>query len=36
MFIQSQCSVPVGQSEQTVLVGRRDVVENEMFERAGL
>ncbi len=25
----------VGQSEQTVLVGRRDFVENEAFERGG-
>ncbi len=28
VFDQSQCSVSVGQSEQTVLVGRRDFVEN--------
>ncbi len=27
VFGQSQCNVPVGQSEQTVLVGRRDFVE---------
>ncbi len=27
VFGQSQCTVPVGQSEQTVLVGRRDFVE---------
>ncbi len=26
---------PVGQSEQTALVGRRDFVENEVFERGG-
>ncbi len=32
---QSQCSGSVGQSEQTVLVGRRDFVENEAFERGG-
>ncbi len=30
---QLQCTVPVGQSEQTVLVGRRDFAENEAFER---
>ncbi len=35
VFGQSQCSVSVGQSEQTVLVGRRDFVENEAFERGG-
>ncbi len=35
VFGQSQCTVPVGQSEQTVLVGRRDFVENEAFERGG-
>ncbi len=29
VFGQSQCTVPVGQSEQTALVGRRDFVENE-------
>ncbi len=29
VFSQSQCTVPVGQSEQTVLVGSRDFVENE-------
>ncbi len=33
VFSQSQCTVPVGQSEQTALVGRRDFVENEVFER---
>ncbi len=33
VFSQSQCTVPVGQSLQTVLVGRRDFVENEAFER---
>ncbi len=31
----SQCSLSVGQSEQTVLVGRMDFVENEAFERGG-
>jgi len=35
VFGQSQCTVPVGQSEQTVLVRRRDFVENEAFERGG-
>ncbi len=35
VFGQSQCTVPVGQSEQTALVGRRDFVENEAFERGG-
>ncbi len=35
VFGQSQCTVPVGQSEQTVLVGRRGFVENEAFERGG-
>ncbi len=35
VFGQSQCTVPVGQSEQTALVGRRDFVENETFERGG-
>ncbi len=33
VFGQSQCTVPVGQSEQTVLVGRRDFVENDAFDR---
>ncbi len=33
VFGQSQCTVPVGQSEQTALVGRRDFVENKAFER---
>ncbi len=28
VFGQSQCTVPVGQSEQTALVGRRDFVKN--------
>ncbi len=28
VFGQSQCTVPVGQSEQTVFVGRRSFVEN--------
>ncbi len=31
--VQSQCTVPVGQSEQTVLVGKRTFLENEAFER---
>ncbi len=35
VFGQSQCTVPVGQSEQTALVGRRNFVENEAFERGG-
>ncbi len=35
VFGQSQCTVPVGQSEQTALVGRRDFVENDTFERGG-
>ncbi len=35
VFGQSQCTVSAGQSEQTVLVGRRDFVENEAFERDG-
>ncbi len=35
VFGHSQCTVPVGQSEQTALVGRRDFVENEVFERGG-
>ncbi len=35
VFGQSQCTVPVGQSEQTVLVRRRGFVENEVFERGG-
>ncbi len=30
VFGQSQCTLPVGQSEQTVLVGRRGFVENEI------
>ncbi len=33
VFGQSQCTVPVGQSEQTALVGRRDFVENKAFLR---
>ncbi len=33
VFSQSQCAGSVGQSEQTVLVGRRGFVENEAFER---
>ncbi len=32
---QSQCTGSVGQSEQTVLVGRREFVENEAFEKGG-
>ncbi len=35
MFGQSQCTVPVGQSEQTALVGRRGFVEKDAFERGG-
>ncbi len=35
VFGQSQYTVPVGQSEQTVLVGRRDFIENDVFERGG-
>ncbi len=35
VFGQWQCTVPVGQSEQTALVGRRGFVENEAFERGG-
>ncbi len=35
VFGQSQCTVPVGQSDQTVLVGRRNLVENDSFERGG-
>ncbi len=31
----SHCTVPVCQSEQIALVGRRDFVENEAFERGG-
>ncbi len=34
-FNHSQCTVPVDQSEQTVLFGWRDFVENEAFERGG-
>ncbi len=33
VFGQSECSGSVGQSEQTVLVGRRDFVETKAFER---
>ncbi len=33
VFGQSQCSGSAGQSEQTALVGRRDFVENDLFER---
>ncbi len=36
VFGQSQCTVPVGQSEQTVLVGRRGFVENYVFERRSI
>jgi len=35
VFGQLQCTVPVGQLEQTVLVGRRDFVEYEAFEKGG-
>ncbi len=35
VFGQSQCTVSVGQSEQTVLVGRRGFVENDACERGG-
>ncbi len=35
VFGQLQCIVSAGQSEQTVLVGRRDFVENDVFERGG-
>ncbi len=35
VFGQSQCTVSAGQSEQTVLVGRRNLVEKEAFERSG-
>ncbi len=35
VFGQSQCTVSVGQSEQTVLVGRWSFVENKVFERGG-
>ncbi len=35
VFGQSQCTGSVGQSEQTVLVGRRGFVENKEFERGG-
>ncbi len=35
VFGQSQCTVLAGQSEQTVLVGRKDFVENKAFERGG-
>ncbi len=37
VFGQSQCTVSAGQSEQTVLVGRRDFVENKSkWERRGI
>ncbi len=35
VFGQSQCTGSAGQSEHTVLVGRRGFVENEAFERGG-
>ncbi len=35
VFGQSQCTASAGQSEKTVLVGRRDFVENDTFERGG-
>ncbi len=35
VFGLSQCTVIAGQSEQTVLVGRRDFVENNAFQRCG-
>ncbi len=35
VFGQSQCTRSIGQSEQTVLVGRRGFVENLPFERGG-
>ncbi len=35
VFGQSQCTGSAGQSEQTALVGRRDFVENDTFERGG-
>ncbi len=35
VFDQSQCSGSASQSEQTVLVRRRDFVENKAFERSG-
>ncbi len=35
VFGQSQCTGSAGQSEQTVLVGRRGFVENGAFERGG-
>ncbi len=34
-MVFGKCTVPVGQSEQTVLVGRKDFVESEAFERDG-
>jgi len=33
VYGQSQCTVSAGQSEHTVLVRRKDFVENDMFER---
>ncbi len=35
VFGQSQCTVPVGQSEQTALVGRRGFVETKRLREAG-
>ncbi len=35
VFGQSQWNMPVGQSEQTVLVGRRGFVENKGLREAG-
>ncbi len=34
--VQSQCTVPDGQSEQTVFVGRMDFVETKRLREAGL
>ncbi len=35
VFGQSQCTVPVDQSEQSVLVGRRDFVETTRLREVG-
>ncbi len=35
LVVFGQCTVPVGQSEQTALVGSGDFVENAAFERGG-
>ncbi len=35
VFGQSKSTGSVGQSEETALIGRRDFVENEAFERGG-